>query len=442
MQSARPDAPHPDRPRRVLIIAAEFPPLGGGGVIRATKLAKYLSLLGWDVDVACSDEPLADAVDTTLLDELPASVTIHRVRPPMHGVTRAAASGAKRHLPREALWFRALYGARQAARAIIAIPDRWLPWALTIGRTQQRRQAAPTVIVSSGPPHSVHVAGVMLARRWGVPYVADLRDEWTLRPMTHSRLPWRSALERRLERWCLKQCAYAVFVSNVSCERYSAAYPSLAHKFRVIPNGYDPADFAGLDLSREPAGAVVRIGHAGSIDQRRDGGPFFQALGRRLRRQQAADVALTMVGPISARQRKIAETEIHEDRLELTPFLPHREALARMVRCDVLLVLTNTEEAGPAALTSKIFEYLAMRRPILVVAHPSAATKLVHDSGAGVWADPGSPDELDDAIEASVRLARQDVFSGMDEGELQHYDRERQAHVWDRLLREATGEPT
>jgi glycosyltransferase involved in cell wall biosynthesis len=240
MQQSADEAPPDERRRRVLVIAAEFPPLGGGGVIRVTKLVKYLSRLGWEIDVACSDEPLADAVDPTLLEELPAAVTIHRVRPPLHGVSRAATAGAKRRLPRRALWFRALFGARQATRALLAIPDRWLPWALTIARTQHRRQARPSIIIGSGPPHSVHVAGVMLSRRWRVPYVADLRDEWTLRPLTRSRLPWRRAIERWLEGWCLGRAAAVVVVSAESRQRYEARYPMLRDRVEVIPNGFDP----------------------------------------------------------------------------------------------------------------------------------------------------------------------------------------------------------
>jgi glycosyltransferase involved in cell wall biosynthesis len=412
--------------------------VGGGGVIRPLKLAKYLPRFGWQVTVLCSDERLANAYDESLLDEVPRGVRVIRTGPALAAAGGSVVRTARERFGRTSHLIGFLRNLRGALRALWAIPDHRIGWALSVHRRTDPFDTADAII-STGPPHSTHIGAALMARRLRKPLVLDFRDEWVLNPFYSPRIPGRGRLEAYLERWCLRRCSIAVFVSHISCERYSAAFPELAHKFRVIPNGYDPADFAGLDLSREAAGSVVRIGYAGSLDHRRDGAPFFRALGRRLRRRQDPDVTLTMVGPISPGQRKLAEAEIPGEQLEIKPFLPHREALAAMLRCDVLLVVTNTEEAGPAALTGKIFEYLAMHRPILVVAHPSAATTLVDGSGAGVWADPADPGGLDGAIEEAVRLARQDSFTGMDGSELNRYDREKQAGVWDGLLREVVG---
>ena len=425
----------------VALLSAEFPPVGGGGVIRPLKLVKYLPRLGWQVTVLCSDERLANAYDDSLLEEIPPEVRIVRSGPALSTAGGALARGARERFGRSSPPIRLLRRIRGALRSVWAIPDHRLPWALSVGRGSDAL-GNPDAIVSTGPPHSTHIGAALLARRLKRPLILDFRDEWVLNPFYAARVPGRLRLEAMLERWCIRRSSRAVFVSDVSRERYVRAFPGRAKHFHVIPNGYDPDDFIGLDVTRRPAGDVVRIGYAGSLDHRRDGAPLFRAVGRRIRAAGTTDVALTMIGPISPEQRQLAEAEVSGAHLEIRPFLPHREALAAMTACDVLLVVTNVEEAGPAALTGKIFEYLAMRRPILVVAPPSAATKLVDETNAGVWADPTNAVALDEALEAAVRLARDPSFSGIDEAELRVYDRSRQAEAWDELLRDVIGSRT
>jgi glycosyltransferase involved in cell wall biosynthesis len=426
-----PHDPLPDeRGRRVLVLAAEFPPLGGGGVIRVTKLVKYLSRLGWDVDVACSDEPLADAVDPTLLEEVPAAVTIHRVRAPLHGVSRAATAGAKRRLPRQALWFRALFRARQAARAMLAIPDRWLPWALTVGRTQQWRQARPSIIIGSGPPHSVHVAGVMLSRRWRVPYVADLRDEWTLRPLTRSRLPWRRAVERRLERWCLGRAAAVVVVSDESRERYEARDPALKGRIVVIPNGYDPEDFAAPSAASS-AREKLTVGYSGSFQVGTDVRPLFAGIGAVVAAGfDGRAVRFEMVGPFLPEEVELARTSVASHALSIGSFVPHRQSLELMAGWDVLCVVATD---GRASLAGKLYECLALRRPIVVVAPEGPATRLVTELGAGTVGDPRDADGIRSAILGALSMAGPD-FEGPSAAALAPYDRRLQANRWSQLL--------
>ena len=228
--------------RRALICAAEFPPLGGGGVLRVAKLARYLPTFGWQLTVVCSDEPLGEAVDATLLEDIPATVRIVRIRPPFGRIAAQVTAGTKTRLKRRSRLFGLLIATRSAFRAAVAIPDRWLPWAATLARRSADDLGRPDVIVTSGPPHSVHLAGAVLAGRLRVPLVMDLRDEWSLRPLMRSRLPWRRIIDQRAEQWCLHRAAQLVVVSDASARRYAARYSWLAGRISVIPNGFDPAD--------------------------------------------------------------------------------------------------------------------------------------------------------------------------------------------------------
>ena len=218
--------------------------MGGGGVIRVAKLVKYLPGLGWLVTVVSSDERLANAYDESLLAEVPREVNVIRGGQALAAMGGSAvARGARERLGRSSVVIGILRRVRDAFRSLWAIPDHRLPWALSVSRWRGDPLRRPDVVISTGPPHSVHIGASILAGRLGVPHVIDLRDEWTLRPLTKSRLPWRNVAERRLERWCLRRADTVVVVSEESRERYAAAYPMVRappdrDPERVRPGGH------------------------------------------------------------------------------------------------------------------------------------------------------------------------------------------------------------
>src|ERR1700760_300566 len=73
-------APPPRRNsgRNLLLITYSFPPFGGVGVHRALSLARYLPQLGWNVHVLTAKNPSAVGRDLKLLEQVPASVAVHR----------------------------------------------------------------------------------------------------------------------------------------------------------------------------------------------------------------------------------------------------------------------------------------------------------------------------------------------------------------------------
>jgi glycosyltransferase involved in cell wall biosynthesis len=420
--------------RRVLICAAEFPPLGGGGVLRVAKLAKYLPTLGWQLTVACSEEPLAETVDRSLLEEIPDTVRVLRLRPPLGGLAARATAEAKTRVPRRSPVFGLLIGARAALRATVAVPDRWLPWALTLARRSATNLGGPDVVVTSGPPHSAHIAGAVLARRLRVPFVMDMRDEWSLRPLMRSRLRWRRTIDARVERWCLRRAAQLVVVSDTSAQRYASLYPWLAGRLSVIPNGYDPADLPDSNsITCESARDVVTLGYAGSFQVGLDLRPLFQAIGQTLATENPSGrrARFVMLGAFRPEEADLARRLIADDALTIERFLPHREALACMASWDVLLVVADD---GESSLAGKVYESLALRKPILVVAPDSPATRLVAAAGAGVSAAPHETDGISTALRRALALALDPSFRGAPDEVLAKFDRRHQAQTWSELL--------
>jgi glycosyltransferase involved in cell wall biosynthesis len=417
--------------------AIEFPPCGGGGVVRVVKAIRYLHDSGWDMTVVAWETPNPAVRDDSLLQELPEATRVIRVRAPFAGATEAATAGAKSRLARRSRLRSVLISARSVVRSLTGIPDRWNLWAMRAGRLPLSSLGEASVIVSSGPPHSVHLASARIARRLTIPLVMDIRDEWAINPLYRSRLPWKAWIDRRLEARIVKSAAAVVLISQISRDRYAAAYPRQAQRMTVIPNGYDPADLAGIDTTRHvpPPGRPIVFGYAGSLHNKRDARPFFKAFGEMV---HAAEVerplALLMVGLFDEQQEEAARALVPETSLTLMPFQPHRKALELMAACDALVVLTNEEEAGPAALTGKIFEYLALRRPILAVSPAGACQQLVLESSAGAWGDSRDVPGIRSAIRQVVSQVLDAGWTGAPQELLRRYDRRVHGRQWADLL--------
>jgi glycosyltransferase involved in cell wall biosynthesis len=416
--------------RSVLLAVAEFPPIGGGGVIRMTKLSRYLDELGWSLTVVTSDEPLAHAVDVTLLDELPDRIRIDKVRPPLHRVSRAVTTGTKQRVARRTPLFGVLHSLRQAFRSAFAIPDRWLPWSLSVGRRYLPAET-PDALISSGPPHSVHIGASMLARRHRIPHVIDLRDEWSLRPLMRSRIPWRIAAEMHLERWCLRRADAIVLVSDESRQRYAAAYREIAERFIVVPNGFDPEDIRSIVRTRPEAGSDLMLGYAGSFQVGTDVQPMLAAIGD-VTRSGFGDraVRFELAGPLLPEELDAVRASIPARALRLHGMVPHRDALQLMAGWDVLFVVATD---GRASLAGKIYECLALRKPIVVVAPEGPARRLVTELRAGTVGDPTDDASIRAAIMGALSMAGPD-FAGASEAALAPYDRREQAKRWAQLL--------
>lgn len=419
----------------MLVITGEFPPVGGGGVIRVVKLVKYLAPLGWRITVLCSDEPPLEHTDSTLLEELPDDLRVFRVAHPMGRYARGLTSAAKTRMDRRSRPFRLLRRLRSAVRTPVAIPDRWAPWAVVLAFKSPPGIGRPNVILSSGPPNSAHLLGARLSRRMNVPFVMDLRDEWTLRPSHLAGPRWRRWLERRLESRSIWSASRVVVVSATTAARYAALYPDQGHKFIDIPNGYDPADLEGLAPALHDPTRGLTIGYAGSFQASVDVRPIFRALGAVVEESmlEGRFVRIELVGPLTVDQIDAARRAIPVAHLGIRAFVPHREAIGLMHGWDVLMIVADD---GQASLAGKTYECLALRKPILLIAPEGPATDLIRSTGAGSIADPRDSAGIQQAVRQAMAMAGS-AFVGVPDEVLERYDRRRQAERWSLLLEEA-----
>jgi glycosyltransferase involved in cell wall biosynthesis len=185
---------------------------------------------------------------------------------------------------------------------------------------------------------------------------------------------------------------------------------------RVIANGCDFDDFAGLEYTPAPR---FRITHTGSFFGKRNPRPFLQAF-----HDADLDAVARFVGDFRSTDREWAETLELGDRLELVDYLPRAESLRYQRDSEVLLLLVpDAGGRGKGVLSGKVFEYLAAGRPILAVVPPDgAAADLIRETGAGVVV---APDDVDAIAAALVQLHSTYANGGLAAVELAQADEER-----------------
>jgi glycosyltransferase involved in cell wall biosynthesis len=373
---------------KCLLVSFYFPPAGGGGVQRPLKLAQYLPAMGIETHVLAPDDPRWLHRDDAL--RAPSQAWVHRAR-------YVGVSGGK---PSEVLagthgLDRLATHARLQLRRLV-VPDENATWALTAVPAGIRiaREHDIDVVVSTSPPPSTHLIAAAIARATGARWVADLRDSLVAHAhrradSTATRL--KSSLHGRVARLVAARADAITCVSDAISEETR----SLGPRGRVvtIANGCDFDDVAGLE--RHPS-ERFRITHTGSFFGRRDPRPFLQAL-----HDSRLDVAARFLGDFRPADREWAESLGLGDRLELLPYAPRATSLALQRDSEALLLLIpEAGGRGRGVLSGKVFEYVAVGRPILAAVPPDgAAAELIRETGAGAVAPPDDPVAIREALE-------------------------------------------
>jgi glycosyltransferase involved in cell wall biosynthesis len=402
---------------KILLVSYYFPPMGGAGVQRALKLAKYLPTFGVTPVVVSGFDPHY-VQDASLTSELSNDLVVRRVtHTPL--LTKLAATRRARRVSMPAAEVKAssagLRNAFLGAWNALHYPDDKAGWARTACREarrllrQEARRGVPfDLVFTTSPPASAHAIGERLSREFGLPWVADFRDLWTDNP-AYLASRWRQVLDRRLEQRWLDRATGVVTVTE-SWQRLLAARRSHGASAAFIPNGYDEDDFAGLEHSSASPGVFTLV-HTGTFYGPRDPSAFLEGVSLYLQGSREGHDALRvrLVGNMGDRFRAQIEAfgERHPNVLECIEYLPHRQAIAELVAADVLLlVVGGGRGAGVHGwLPGKIFEYLRVRKPILLLGDIDGdAAQLLHRHSRGWLVREGDAEGVAAALRSMLDL--------------------------------------
>ncbi|MDP0501748.1 MAG: glycosyltransferase family 4 protein [Verrucomicrobiota bacterium JB022] len=386
--------------RNLLLISYYFPPRGGSGVQRPSKFARYLADHGYQSHVVtCDDGSITNTRDNSLLKNLNGT-QVHRVP----GREELVKKLGKMHLgPLVTLGLR---------------PDAQVLWKDAAVKEALRiaKQSRIDAIFSTVQPFASALVGLELKKKLGLPWILDYRDPWTNSTSITWPSKWHFEREREMERKCLLHCDRALVVTSGMRDALAEAFPEFAHKIRLIPNGFDPEDFKGLEADKRVDDGVFRLGYAGRLYSvggkqnrlHRSGGltyrncevdfvthsARFLILGiQRLFEQHPelrGKLSVDLAGNIPADNKAFAEECGVADTVHVHGMLPHREAIQLVSRSDAVFLPMRREADNRRSYNAsgKIYEYLAQHKPILAAVPEGDAADLVRDARAGWVVDP------------------------------------------------------
>lgn len=370
--------------KRVLVISYYWPPSGGSGVQRWVKMCKYLPSTGWQPVVYTPENPALTSTDYTLSADIPPQVEVVRRRIVEPGQFARKSTGAqvtpingqkKTLKQRVAMWI----------RGNCFIPDPRVVWVPSSVRFLKKYLKAHPVdaIVSTGPPHSMHLIARRVALATGIPWVADFRDPWTrMFYFKHLSLTGISCrIHEKLESKVLRDATVVVAVSPLVQEEFRAMTST---PVELVTNGFDDSDFPfGAVACDAPARDDAQVSspsrftlvHAGLFAS--DGNPLslWRAIAD-LRREDAAFAErfrLVLCGKTDkAVLDSIARAGL-EDCTENLGYISHTEVVALMKSASALMLPLRQEPEYRATLPGKLFEYLASRRPVIGIGQKDGA---------------------------------------------------------------------
>lgn len=368
--------------KRLLLISYHFPPVGGAGVQRPLKFVKYLRQYGWDVSVLMAANPSVPVFDESLCRDLPDDLVIEKART-WEPDYRLKQQLGQQHQARSGMVSKLKGLARATAKGLASVvlqPDPqmlWVPNALSAAK-QLLARLPHDAILATAPPYSNLVLGTMLKRRTGLPLIVDYRDEWDLSSqyLENSRRDWFSqVVQERMQRAVLRRADAIVATTQGSTARLqerARQAGSQAPAFCIF-NGFDTTDFEGLmQRSSRPATERTRfrIVYTGTLWNLTNVQPVVEAVERL--QQDSPELLdrleLVFVGRKTPEQITLLNRLLATRcKLDIRDYCDHAAALQLMSEADALCLLLSGVPGAERVAPAKLFEYLALRKPILAI---------------------------------------------------------------------------
>jgi len=356
--------------KKVLILTYYWPPAGGAGVQRWLKFVKYLSQMGFEPHIYTPENPEAPAFDDSLLKDIPSNAKI--IKKPIwepfnifKKLTKTKGNFNAGFLSEEKKnkekWTEKL---AMFVRANIFIPDAKMFWIRPSTRFLKKyiQDEKIELIISTGPPHSLHLIALKLKQKLGVKWIADFRDPWTKIDF-YKDLPTLDSVDKRhhkLEKEVLQKADKIIVVGAQMKKEFQETLP-LAN-IEVITNGFDSEIVQNAILDKK-----FSILHVGSINADRSHESFYKALHDLLQKIEGLKdfLELRLVGKVDFTVREYILKYQLEKFTEFVNYVPYTEISKIQQRAHILYLPVNNTPNAKGILTGKLFEYLAAKRPII-----------------------------------------------------------------------------
>ena len=375
--------------KRVLVITYYWPPTGGSGVQRWVKFAKYLPSEGWEPVIYTPENPEQLAIDTSLLSDIPAGTEVLKtpiIEPyrlykdflKKSGHSKEAVevnpvnAQNKSFIQKAAMWIRGNFF-RPDPRCLWINPS--------VKYLKEYLKVHPVdLIVSTGPPQSMHLIGMKLAEATGLPWVADFRDPWT-KIFYFKHLSMTKATERwhkKMEKKVLDNATAVVAVSPLVQQEFQTMTQT---SVELITNGYDECDFSASKFEGAAGGKDQNfiITHTGLFAA--DGNPtvLWEVLSEKCRKDSlfADKLQIKLIGKTDEQIIQAIKDCGLTDNMTDMGYQPHAVAVEEQRKASLLILPLRKEPEYKAVLPGKLYEYLASWRPVLGIGQPDGAMSMI-----------------------------------------------------------------
>lgn len=384
-------------------------------MIRTYKFVKYLEDFGWKPVVLTVNHKYYIAKDEALLDELPKDLIIYRTKLNLiqrligyfrHSFSyklEANANNGKAEVDSRSIRskiFSLLRNIKDFIITSIFIPDDFVGW-----KSIALREAAKILqnhqvdlIYSSSPPHSIHLAALAIHKKFNIPWVADFRDPWT-QDLAHIPPPTflHGKLAKIYERKVVEYADRVIGVSPKMTEYMQGKYFKYSrNKFVTITNGFDPDDVPLVRMKTEKQTKFV-ITYCGSFYTDRSPVPFYNSVSRFLRQYPGArkELEIQLIGKSQNDYEEYPYKIGIGDVINNVGFVPHKDIGKYLANSDIfLLVIFSNPQIYHHIIPGKFFDYLSMKKPMIVLANQGFVADFVLKKKCGKVAGLNNEDEI------------------------------------------------
>ncbi|MBU4259813.1 MAG: glycosyltransferase [Proteobacteria bacterium] len=354
----------------ILLVVQHFPPNAGGGrAYRAAKLVKHLSRSGCRVAVVCSDATLDG--DSSLLEGADMSrVKILRCKEP-EGFFRITFAKICGHL----CFANGMY---------------LLAWRLIDTAMKTQIGFIPDVVITSSAPYEVHFVGMFLKKRFGIPWIADFRDPYTLNYNYRKISPLGGSADRWLEKQIYKIADGVIFNTYHNRLESSRAFglPAQSNRFTVCQNGYDSDDISPINqrIDSKPFNISYIGGVRGDATER----AFVSSVLQHAKTLRAEQVRFRFIG--NGSEVFSYEAERSGGVIETVAFCPQERLRRYWDESDALLLMLPPAVGYLGWVPQKIYSYLRTGLPVMALLPNGEARDYLMEAGVHVVAFPGETD--------------------------------------------------
>ncbi len=387
----------------MLIITYYFPPAGGPGVQRWLKFVKYLPEFGIEPIVFIPQNPSYPIIDEKLVSEIPSNLKI--IRHPIWEPFNIAKKFSKKStnlsagiIPTEkkqSFFEKFLL----LIRGNFFIPDARIFWVKPSVEFLERYLVENNIetIVTSGPPHSLHLIGMKLSSKLDVKWIADFRDPWTTIGY-HKKLKlnaFAKSRHKRLEHKVLNAADEIIVTSKTTKQEFSEITNRPIH---VITNGYDDLNVESISLDEK-----FSIAHIGSILSERNPENLWIALAE-LSNEIGGfkdNLELKFIGITSSEIIQKLENLRLKNIITNLGYVSHDQALLQQRRAQILLLIEIDSPETRSIIPGKLFEYIAAQRPIVAIGpKDSDIEEILKESNAGCFFDYSQKNEIKSMVKS------------------------------------------